>query len=112
MIHDAWLRHQQARWLRPDAYRWIRHDVERFLKSGTNPADVFPALDRKYSPGQPRVPAGQAGGGRWTDEEDGGIGFSDLSSGAEPTDLSDCSGGNRRQTVFWREFRIARLWRG
>jgi hypothetical protein len=39
-----------ARSMRPDAARWIRHGVARFLKPGTNSADVFPALDRKYWP--------------------------------------------------------------
>lgn len=29
-------------------------------------------LQRKYSPGQPRVPAGNTGGGRWTSHEGGG----------------------------------------
>jgi hypothetical protein len=51
----AWLAHQRARWLRPDAERWIRPDAARFLKPGTNLADVFPALARKYSPTQLRI---------------------------------------------------------
>ncbi|NVN87027.1 MAG: hypothetical protein HXX15_13180 [Rhodopseudomonas sp.] len=71
----AWLAHQRQRWMRPDAQRfmrpdaarWIRPDVARFLRPGTNPADVFPALDRKYNPNQPRVPAGHLGAGEWTD---------------------------------------------
>ncbi len=53
---DAFEAHQRARFMRPDAARWmrpeaprfIRPDVARFLKPGTNPADVFPALDREY----------------------------------------------------------------
>ena len=61
---DAWLRHQQRRWMQPDAARWIRADVARFLKPGTNPADVFVALLRKYD-GQPRLPEGE-GGGQYT----------------------------------------------
>jgi hypothetical protein len=64
---EAFARHQQARWLKPDAARWVRPDVARFLKPGTAPADVFPALQRKYSPSQPRVPAGNGiESGRWT----------------------------------------------
>jgi hypothetical protein len=55
-----------ARWMRPDAERWIRPDVARFLAPGTDPATIFPALDRKYSPNQPRVPAGDPDGGQWT----------------------------------------------
>ncbi|MDF3811087.1 MULTISPECIES: hypothetical protein [Rhodopseudomonas] len=61
-----------ARWMRPDAARWIRPDVARFLIPGTDPAEVFPALDRKYSPTQPRVPAGNPDGGQWTDGGGGG----------------------------------------
>ncbi|TKT73689.1 hypothetical protein YH63_020925 [Afipia massiliensis] len=53
--------------MRPDAYRWIRPDAARFLKPGTDVASVFPALERKYSPSQPRVPAGNPDGGQWTD---------------------------------------------
>jgi hypothetical protein len=48
MPHDQpWSRHERDRWLRHDAHRWIRHDVKRFLKPGTDPADVFPALARQ-----------------------------------------------------------------
>lgn len=58
---------QRARWLRPDAHRWIRPDAARFLVPGTDPLKVFPALQRKFSPDQPRVPAGSPDGGQWTD---------------------------------------------
>jgi hypothetical protein len=58
---------QRARWMRPDAYRWIRPDAARFLVPGTDPRDVFPALQRKFNPDQPRVPAGNPDGGQWTD---------------------------------------------
>ena len=64
---SAWLRHQQQRWLRPDAARWIRPDAARFLAPGADVAEAFPALSRKYNPNQPRVPAGDPGGGQWTD---------------------------------------------
>jgi hypothetical protein len=93
----AWRAHQRARWMQPDAQRWmspdaarwIRPDVGRFLKPGTDPADVFPALDRKYSATQRRVPAGQPGGGRWTDEEErdgGGIDSVAQTDGSTATD--------------------------
>jgi hypothetical protein len=59
---------QRARWMRPDACRWIRPDAARFLKPGMKLADVFPLLARKFRPDQPRIPAGQPGGGRWTDD--------------------------------------------
>jgi len=64
---DAYLRHRQWRWLRGDAHRWVRADVARYLKPGTDLAKAYPALDRKYSPSQPRVPAGNGiESGRWT----------------------------------------------
>ncbi len=86
----AWFAHQRGRWMRPDAQRfmqpdaarWIRADVARYLAPGTNPADVFLALDRKFNPNQPRIPAGQAGGGRWTD---GSYGGGDTTGEALPT---------------------------
>lgn len=63
---DAYARHQQQRWMRPDAHRWIRPDAARFLLPGTDPVSVYPALERKYSPSQPRMPAGNPDGGQWT----------------------------------------------
>jgi hypothetical protein len=63
---------QRARWMRPDAYRWIRPDAARFLVPGADPSNVFPALQRKFSPDQPRVPAVNPDGGQWTDG-DGGL---------------------------------------
>jgi hypothetical protein len=80
----AWLAHQRKRWMRPDAYRWMRPDAVRFLKPGSDAANVFPALDRKYSPSQRRIPRGQPGGGRWTDDEGEG-GFDN----ANPTSSTD-----------------------
>lgn len=73
---------QCARWMRPDAYRWIRPDAARFLAPGIDPRDVYPALQRKFNPDQPRVPAGNPDGGQWTD---GGGGIND------PRVLSDAT---------------------
>lgn len=70
--HEAWLRHQQSRWLRPDAARWVRSDAARFFPPGADVDKAFPALARKYNPNQPRVPAGNSDGGRWTDDGAGG----------------------------------------
>lgn len=79
-VADAYVAHQAARWMRPDANRWVRPDAARFLKPGTDVVSVFPALasaETKYSPNQPRVPAGNGNeSGRWTD---GGGGVSRLS---------------------------------
>lgn len=69
---DAWLRHRQQRFMRPDAARYLRPDAARFLKPGTDPASVYPALERKY-PGQPRIPKREDGGGQYTfGRRDGG----------------------------------------
>ena len=57
-IDAAWLEHQQRRWRRHDAHRWLRPDYQRYQASQPD--------ERKYSPGQPRVPAGHPGGGQWT----------------------------------------------
>lgn len=74
---DAFDAHQRARFMRPDAHRWVRPDAARFLAPGTDPASVYPVLvpaETKYSPNQPRVPAGSGReSGRWTDGS-GGIG--------------------------------------
>lgn len=63
---NAYDAHQRARWLRPDA--------ARFLVPGADLAGVFPALDRKFNPTQPRVPAGSPDGGQWTDDGGGSEG--------------------------------------
>lgn len=55
---------QRACWMRPGAYRWIRPDALRFLAPGTDPRDVYRALQRKFNPDQPRVPAGNPDGGQ------------------------------------------------
>ncbi|MGP9811882.1 hypothetical protein ACTZWT_10260 [Rhodopseudomonas sp. NSM] len=78
-----------ARWMRPDAERWIRPDVARFLAPGTDPATIFPALDRKYSPNQPRVPAGNPDGGQWTNGELGGGASSARPGRNDPRVISD-----------------------
>ncbi|MGM4918760.1 hypothetical protein [Tardiphaga sp. 813_E8_N1_3] len=50
----AWLKHQQRRFMRPDAGRYLRSDVGRYL-----------APERKWE-GQPRIEAGEDGGGQFT----------------------------------------------
>jgi hypothetical protein len=77
---DAWLRRRQQRFMRPDAARYLRPDAARFLKPGTDPASVYPALERKY-PGQPRLPGGGTGGGRFTFGRRSGDGASATSDG-------------------------------
>lgn len=100
---SAWLSHQRARWMRPDAHRfvrpdaarWIRPDVVRFLKPGVSSSEVFAALDRKFNPNQPRIPAGHTGGGRWTD----GSGTLEVQQEAELTD-SDISADANSALAF------------
>ncbi len=90
---NAWREHQRRRCMRPDAYRYIRHDAWRFMPPGSprylgrdvvkyfwpdpedNQAlDVRPrSYQRKYAPGQPRVPAGNSDGGQWTSEDGNGV---------------------------------------
>lgn len=68
----AYARHQRARWLRPDADRWVRPDVARYLAPGSPDAGVYAPVERKYSPSQPRVPAGSGReSGRWTSGDGG-----------------------------------------
>ena len=73
---DAWLRHQQQRWMRPDAARYLRPDAARFVKPGTDPTEVYPALERKY-PGQPRLPEGEGHGQYTFGRMNGGAGDAD-----------------------------------
>ncbi|MBB5050558.1 hypothetical protein HNQ36_000506 [Afipia massiliensis] len=99
---DAFDAHQRARFMRPDAHRWIRPAAAHFLKPSTDPASVYPALiaaETKYSPNQPRVPAGSRESGRWTD---GGGGIGSLASPMgniginDPRVISDATPDN-----FW-----------
>jgi hypothetical protein len=137
--------HQRQRWTRHDAHLWIRHDAARFYKPGTDPAEVFPTLQRqreaaedaafaariaasrrlpavlraevdemkaglarrrqeesKYSPSQPRVPAGNPRGGQWTDRS-GGDGQSQGAGLAQPmgdVELGDVSGSSELGDLF------------
>jgi hypothetical protein len=67
-----WLAHRQSRWLRPDAGRFVRPDAVRWQQPNRR---LWQARlneprhwETKYSPDQPRVPAGNPDGGQWTDE--------------------------------------------
>jgi len=91
---NAFARHQRLRWLRPDAARWLRSDAARYLSPGTKVAEIFPALDRKYSPSQPRTPAGNGReSGRWTSEHSG-TGSGGASIFASPMGGADISAGD------------------
>jgi hypothetical protein len=56
-----YLRPDASRYIRPDALRFVRPDVVRVLAPGETAAEI------KYRADQRRIPAGQFGGGRWTD---------------------------------------------
>lgn len=79
-----WRDHQRMRWLKPDARRWVKPDANRFLKPGVAIGALLPAFEAKYSPDQPREPAGSSEGGQWSDgsagKEGGDIAFDDPDS--------------------------------
>ena len=67
----AYLEHERQRFMRPDAHRFIRPDWRRFVRPGFEDDHPFALYERKYSPDQPRVPAGSREGGQWTSEGGG-----------------------------------------
>ncbi|MBI3704553.1 MAG: hypothetical protein HY244_12085 [Rhizobiales bacterium] len=70
----------------PNAHRFVRPDWRRFVQPGSDLWAVCELYESKYSPNQPRVPAGSSEGGRWTGEGGGaGDGSSFPSTGSEPT---------------------------
>src|SRR5258707_1338219 len=135
--------HQRQRWLRHDAHLWIRPDAARWLKPGTDPAEVFPELQRqretaedaafaakiaasrrflaelraevdelkaalkrrrleeaKYSPAQPRVPAGNPRGGQWSDRSGGQSQGTGLALPMGNVDVSDLNGSSELTGLF------------
>jgi hypothetical protein len=79
--------HEIKRWMRPDAYRFIRPDWRRYVTPGSDLWAHYERYECKYSPEQPRVPAGSREGGQWTDDGGG-----DAGSGGGPS-----SGGTESQ---------------
>lgn len=63
-----WLRNNARLWIRPDAHRFLRPDYRRFMQPGAGPWSLdFPFEGKaNFNPDQPRVSAGNPGGGRWT----------------------------------------------
>jgi hypothetical protein len=61
-----WREHQLKRWVRPDAHNFVRPDWRRFVRPGFEGDHPFALCERKYSPDQPRAPAGGPDGGQWT----------------------------------------------
>lgn len=93
-----WLAHQQSRWLRPDARRFVRPDAGRWQRPNQRlwQARLNESWDweAKYSPDQPRVPAGNPDGGQWTMVSSGGgisIALPTINVTPEQDELSDFS---------------------
>jgi len=62
---------EPSRWMRPDASNFVRPDWRRFVTPDSEAATVFARYEKKYRPDQPRTPAGNREGGRWTTEGNG-----------------------------------------
>ncbi|MEZ5785262.1 MAG: RNase A-like domain-containing protein [Xanthobacteraceae bacterium] len=96
-----WMRENAQLYVRPDAARFMRHDAHRFLtpdvKGWRHPdAKLFDPFFRYrkagFDPAQPRVPAGNPDGGRWTDS--GGAGDGGAGGGNVPRVISDATPDN------------------
>jgi hypothetical protein len=77
-----WREHQRNIYTRPDAKLYLRPDPKLYLRHDAHRFLPPQADERKYSPYQPRMPAGNPAGGQWTSE--GGEG-SDTSQNTNPT---------------------------
>lgn len=85
-IHPVALAHERKRWMRADAHRFLRSDWRRFVKPSSELVSLYESYEGKYSPDQPRVPAGSSEGGQWT-SEGGGAG----SGRNDPRVISDAT---------------------
>jgi hypothetical protein len=73
-MDNDWQDRQRRRWMRPNAHLYIRPDAARWQQSNQRLWQKPTYDEQKYSPGQPRVPAGNHDGGQWTVvSSDGGI---------------------------------------
>jgi len=79
-LKDGWHAQRRRRWTRENAHLYLRPDAERFMQPGARLSakgtaqrsrfyryELPDSAERKYSPDQPRVPAGDPNGGQWTD---------------------------------------------
>ena len=90
---SGYLDHQHRRWMQPNAARWMRPDAARWLKPNQG-VWQGPRAEQKYSPDQPRVPAGNPDGGQWTTVGSGGgisIALPTGNATSESDELSDFS---------------------
>jgi hypothetical protein len=68
-MHDRetnWREHQRSIYMRPDPKLYLRPDPTLYLRHDAHRFLPPQADEHKYSPDQPRVLAGNPGGGRWT----------------------------------------------
>ena len=70
-IELAYLERERLRFMRPDAQRFVRSDWRRYVALASPLGALYESYERKYSPDQPRVPAGQREGGQWTSDGSG-----------------------------------------
>ena len=70
-IDPVYLEHERKRFMRPDAQRFVRPDWRNYVQPDSPLAAVYASYERKYSPDQPRVPAGSREGGQWTSDGNG-----------------------------------------
>ena len=76
-IKSGRLDHQLKRWMRPDAHHFVRPDWRRYVQRDSGIGSVFGFYERKYSPDQARVPAGDPAGGQWTSDGSSSAGRND-----------------------------------
>lgn len=79
-IKQAAIEHELKRFMRPDAHKFIHSNWRRFATPGSALGSLYGRYERKFSPDQPRMPAGSAEGGQWT----GGSGSSGREQSTKP----------------------------
>jgi hypothetical protein len=81
----------QRRWMKPNAATWMRPEAARWLQPNQKIWQWPDRNEQKYSPDQPRMPAGNPDGGQWTTvSSGGGISIAVPTGGAtESNELSD-----------------------
>ena len=89
-IKQAALDYERKRYLRPDWRRYWKpsHDSDPLYR-------LYESVECKYSPDQPRVPAGVPTGGQWTSEGGGGTG---APSSTATTGIKPSAAGSKPRT--------------
>lgn len=71
-VDRYWQEYQRRRWLRPNAHLYVRPDAALWQQPNRRIWQAPDLTEQKYSPNQPRVPAGNPTGGQWTTVSSGG----------------------------------------